>query len=89
MNPLNFPYCPIPSDNPEDRRRIPSRLPETDAEATFSYATVGMPEPGKQFNSTRVAVDDLAAFDNELNNILKPYNVGFGQYRTLTVTTNS
>jgi hypothetical protein len=42
---------------------------------TFSYPTVGIPVPGKTYNSTKVAPEDLLKFDDEINALLKPYNV--------------
>lgn len=46
-----------------------------DGAPTFSYPTVGVPEPGKTFNNTPVAKDGFIAFDSEINELMKPYNV--------------
>ena len=40
----------------------------------FDYPTVGIPIPGNTYNSTRVSSQDIDAFDQEINRMLKPYN---------------
>lgn len=42
---------------------------------SFNYSTMGVPIPGNTFNFTRVEDKDLATFDEEVNRLLKPYNV--------------
>ena len=42
---------------------------------TFSYPTVGIPVPGQEYNTTLIKKEDFPAFDSEINNLLKPYNV--------------
>ena len=44
---------------------------------TFLYPTLGIPVPGNTYNNTKVAPNDLAAFDDQVNALFKPYNVHF------------
>ena len=53
---------------------------------TFSYPTVGVPVPGKKYNNTKVEPKDLEAFDNEINELFKPYNVSTKISRTPTAS---
>ena len=53
---------------------------------TFSFATVGIPVPGRKYNATRVEPKDLEAFDNEINELFKPYNVSAVRLRTPTAS---
>lgn len=55
---------------------------EEQSSLTFTYPTVGIPEPGKSFNSTRVRPKELAIFDEEINKLFKPYNVVIDWLRT-------
>ena len=52
----------------------------------FSYPTVGIPIPGKYFNSTRVLDKDLLQFDKIILDMFKPYNVQPLKYRTQIVS---
>lgn len=79
----------------EDREKFISSVHAADTstndyhkheELTFSYPTVGIPVPGNKYNSTKVAEKDLAAFDEELLRILKPFNVLLPRLRTPTAS---
>ena len=41
----------------------------------MNYPTVGVPKPGLTYNFTRVEDKDLIHFDQEANELFKPYNV--------------
>lgn len=47
---------------------------EAENDLIFFYPTVGIPIPGTKYNSTPVSRSDLDQFDNEINELLKPYN---------------
>lgn len=40
----------------------------------FDYPTVGIPIPGKTYNGTPVSPKDLDEYDQQVNELLKPYN---------------
>lgn len=44
---------------------------------TFGYPTIGIPVPGNTFNFTKVQDKDLITFDEEVNRLLQPFNVGW------------
>jgi hypothetical protein len=50
------------ADFEEAENHLP-RVEHADAEVTFSYPTIGMPEPGKPFNTTVVTSNLWGAFD--------------------------
>ena len=45
-----------------------------------------MPQPGQKYNSTKVKKEEMDKFDEELLEILKPYNVRLLLFRTQIVT---
>ena len=47
----------------------------------FTYPTLGIPTPGKIYNSTKVSRKDLPSFDDKLNQLFKPYNVSLLRFR--------
>lgn len=49
-------------------------IPHSHPNFTLSYPTMGLPVPGKPFNSTRVKNEELAAFDEAVDELFKPYN---------------
>ena len=59
-------------------------VPHEHPSFTLNYPTVGLPTPGKPFNSTPVAKEHLASFDEAINEMFKPYNVFLRQLRILT-----
>jgi hypothetical protein len=67
--------------SPEGEDHYPNSLHKHN-QLTFSYPTVGIPEPGKRYNNTPVERSDLVLFDELLNEMLKPYNVEIGLSRT-------
>jgi len=51
---------------------------------TFSYPTIGIPQPGKKYNSTKVKPEEMDTFDDQFLEMLQPYNVFFLRLRTQT-----
>ncbi len=52
-------------------------------EVVFDYPTVGIPVPGKRYNSTKVKPEDMHIFDQTFLDLFKPYNVLLVLCRTL------